>query len=154
MSPPGIATTIQSDRRSRPNHLVLSWTVDDLVVGETRQVRDGGVRPPDTPGLGVGVGPQGLGEVCGLGVRGRDLDMRIGAYVGGTFTDVVLMESSGRIRTSKVLSTPPDFEAAVLAAIEQMMMPAGLPGTAVQEVAHGTRWQPMPCWSAGAQRRR
>ena len=64
--------------------------------------------------------------------------MRIGADVGGTFTDVVLMESSGRIRTSKVLSTPPDFEAAVLAAIEQMMMSAGLPGTAVQEVAHGT----------------
>ena len=64
--------------------------------------------------------------------------MRIGADVGGTFTDVVLMESSGRIWTSKVPSTPPDFEGAVLTAIEQLMKVAGLPGTAVQEVAHGT----------------
>ena len=38
---------------NRPSQALISWAADDLVVGETRQVRDGGVRPPDTPGLGV-----------------------------------------------------------------------------------------------------
>ncbi len=37
----------------RPSQALISWAADDLVVGETWHVRDGGVRPPDTPGLGV-----------------------------------------------------------------------------------------------------
>ena len=35
--------------------------------------------------------------------------MRIGADVGGTFTDVVLIDASGNLWTHKVPSTPPDF---------------------------------------------
>jgi N-methylhydantoinase A len=35
---------------------------------------------------------------------------RMGADVGGTFTDVILMEDEGRIWTHKAPSTPPDFE--------------------------------------------
>ena len=84
--------------------------------------------------------------------------MRIGADVGGTFTDVVLIDASGNIWTHKVPSTPPDFERAVLNAIEHLLhttdatplrrgerqgSPSPLPlsggsGTAVSEVAHGT----------------
>ena len=37
--------------------------------------------------------------------RGR---IRIGADVGGTFTDVLLLDSTGKIWTQKVPSTPPD----------------------------------------------
>ena len=84
--------------------------------------------------------------------------MRIGADVGGTFTDVVLIDASGNIWTHKVPSTPPDFEQAVLNAIEHLLRTAdatplrrgerqgsssppplsGGSGTAVSEVAHGT----------------
>lgn len=64
--------------------------------------------------------------------------LRIGADVGGTFTDVILLDEKGHIWTQKVPSTPPDFEQAVLAASEQLLQKAGALGTAVREVAHGT----------------
>lgn len=37
----------------RPSQALINWVEDDLVLGEPWLVRDGGVRPPDTPGLGV-----------------------------------------------------------------------------------------------------
>lgn len=64
--------------------------------------------------------------------------MRIGADVGGTFTDVVLINASGNIWTHKVPSTPPDFEKAVLNAIEHLLRTTNATGTTVSEVAHGT----------------
>ena len=84
--------------------------------------------------------------------------MRIGADVGGTFTDVVLIDASGNLWTHKVPSTPPNFEQAVLNAIEHLLRttnatplrrgerqgapsPPPLSGgseTTVSEVAHGT----------------
>ena len=64
--------------------------------------------------------------------------MRIGADVGGTFTDVILLDDQGNIRTHKVPSTPPDFERAVLQASADLLRRAGAGGTAVGEVAHGT----------------
>lgn len=64
--------------------------------------------------------------------------MRIGADVGGTFTDVVLIDASGNIWTHKVPSTPPDFERAVLNAIEHLLRTTDAAGTTVSEVAHGT----------------
>ena len=35
--------------------------------------------------------------------------IRIGADVGGTFTDIILMNDAGNIWRHKVPSTPPDF---------------------------------------------
>ncbi len=64
--------------------------------------------------------------------------MRIGADVGGTFTDVVLIDANGNIWTHKVPSTPPDFERAVLNAIEHLLRTTDAAGTTVSEVAHGT----------------
>lgn len=83
--------------------------------------------------------------------------LRIGADVGGTFTDVVLIDANGNLWTHKVPSTPPNFERAVLNAIEHLLnttnanppdkggkaipmdrdLTGGL-GTTVSEVAHGT----------------
>ena len=37
----------------RPSQALINWIEDDLVLGDPWLVRDGGVRPPDTPGLGV-----------------------------------------------------------------------------------------------------
>ncbi len=64
--------------------------------------------------------------------------MRLGADVGGTFTDVVLLDDQGNIWTHKVPSTPPDFEQAVLQASAGLLQRAAVDGSAVCEVAHGT----------------
>ena len=59
--------------------------------------------------------------------------MRIGADVGGTFTDVLVLDADGRVRFTKVLSTPPDYDRAVIDAAAQL---GG--GEAVEAVVHGT----------------
>ena len=59
---------------------------------------------------------------------------RIGVDVGGTFTDVILQSADGTASVRKVLSTPPDYDRAVVEAV------AGLtadPAT-VDGVVHGT----------------
>ena len=64
--------------------------------------------------------------------------LRIGADVGGTFTDVVVIDERGNVAHRKVPSTPPDFEQAVLAAVRAMLPELNAPGSAVAAVAHGT----------------
>lgn len=64
--------------------------------------------------------------------------MRIGADVGGTFTDVVLTDGAGRIWTHKLPSTPPDFEQAALAGIRRTLSRSGAAGGDVGLVSHGT----------------
>jgi N-methylhydantoinase A len=65
-------------------------------------------------------------------------NIRIGADVGGTFTDVVLIDAQGEVWTHKAPSTPPHFEVAVLQAISGLLDQMNAPGSAVAEVAHGT----------------
>jgi N-methylhydantoinase A/oxoprolinase/acetone carboxylase beta subunit len=62
-----------------------------------------------------------------------DNNARIGADVGGTFTDVILQRADGSATVRKLLSTPPNYDAAVVEAA------AGLAaGTPVAAVVHGT----------------
>ena len=63
---------------------------------------------------------------------------RIGADVGGTFTDVILMDAGGNLWTHKIPSTPPDFERAVLEAIARLLKETGTPGESIGDVSHGT----------------
>jgi len=58
---------------------------------------------------------------------------RIGVDVGGTFTDVVLHRADGSVAVRKLLSTPPDYDRAVVEAVGGLV-----DGTAVREVVHGT----------------
>jgi L-alanine-DL-glutamate epimerase-like enolase superfamily enzyme len=37
----------------RPSQALIDWVEDDLILGETWLVSEGGVRPPEAPGLGV-----------------------------------------------------------------------------------------------------
>src|SRR3954451_22392761 len=57
---------------------------------------------------------------------------RIGVDVGGTFTDVIAHEPDGTARMVKVLSTPPDYDTAVVDAV------AALKRDEVAGVVHGT----------------
>jgi N-methylhydantoinase A len=64
--------------------------------------------------------------------------VRVGADVGGTFTDVILTDSEGNIRSYKLPSTPPDYERAVLAGIEQLLRQQGVESELPGEITHGT----------------
>lgn len=64
--------------------------------------------------------------------------LRIGADVGGTFTDLVAIDAAGRIWTHKLPSTPPDFERAVLEATAHLLRAVDSTGEAVSLIAHGT----------------
>lgn len=37
----------------RPNQALISWIEDDLITGDMWTIKDGGVRPPQSPGLGI-----------------------------------------------------------------------------------------------------
>ncbi|MCY3755496.1 MAG: hydantoinase/oxoprolinase family protein [Alphaproteobacteria bacterium] len=64
---------------------------------------------------------------------------RIGVDIGGTFTDVaVLDEESGRAGIAKVLTTPRDFGAAVIDGIRTALGEYGIDPASVSLVSHAT----------------
>lgn len=64
---------------------------------------------------------------------------RLGVDVGGTFTDVLLInEASGAIHTAKVPSTPADPSLGVLFGIERACASGGVDPAAITHVMHGT----------------
>ena len=64
---------------------------------------------------------------------------RLGVDVGGTFTDVLLVnEIDGSCHTAKVLSTPDDSSLGVLTGIEKVCRLARIEATDVTHVMHGT----------------
>ncbi|MGH7211275.1 MAG: hydantoinase/oxoprolinase N-terminal domain-containing protein, partial [Acetobacteraceae bacterium] len=64
---------------------------------------------------------------------------RIGIDVGGTFTDVALVEETGaRIAIVKVPTTPRDFGAAVIAGIRQGLLDNSIDAAEVSLLSHAT----------------
>ncbi|MDI3468424.1 MAG: N-methylhydantoinase A [Pseudolabrys sp.] len=63
---------------------------------------------------------------------------RIGVDVGGTFTDVVLALSDGRIYVNKTTTTPDDPGEGVVAGIASILREAGVRPSDIAEVVHGT----------------
>ncbi|MBN3787315.1 hydantoinase/oxoprolinase family protein [Burkholderia sp. Ac-20353] len=63
---------------------------------------------------------------------------RIGVDIGGTFTDLVLLDENGQVAYTKVSSTPAAPEEAVLIGVERILKQAGLRTSDVTEVLHGT----------------
>jgi N-methylhydantoinase A len=67
------------------------------------------------------------------------MSARIGVDIGGTFTDLVIVdETSGAIRVGKVLTTPKDPAHGVEHGVQSLLDEAGLDGARVHAVAHGT----------------
>ena len=64
--------------------------------------------------------------------------MRVGADVGGTFTDVVVVDEDGRISARKVPSTPHAFEVAVVEGSSAAVVDSGGRLAAVTDFRHGT----------------
>jgi N-methylhydantoinase A/oxoprolinase/acetone carboxylase beta subunit len=68
----------------------------------------------------------------------QEARVRVGADVGGTFTDIVMVDDAGTVDKHKMLSTPPHYEFAVLQGISHLLQRrAGKPDSIV-EVTHGT----------------
>jgi 5-oxoprolinase (ATP-hydrolysing) len=64
---------------------------------------------------------------------------RIGVDVGGTFTDLILVdEEQGRITVDKIASTPDDPARAVVEGVEQLCEKAGVSLADVDNLLHGT----------------
>lgn len=71
--------------------------------------------------------------------RTRTGGLRLGVDVGGTFTDLLLLdEARGRTWTAKVPSTPEDSSKGVLNGIEKICRAAGITPGDIAEVLHGT----------------
>jgi N-methylhydantoinase A len=68
----------------------------------------------------------------------QPIHIRLGVDIGGTFTDLVLLESTGRSDFAKVSSTPAAPEQAVLTGIVELLSNNGASGASVDEVVHGT----------------
>jgi len=67
------------------------------------------------------------------------MSYRVGVDVGGTFTDLLLIdENDGTTFTAKVPSTPADPSVAVLNGIAQVCERAGIDPREVTHVLHGT----------------
>ena len=65
--------------------------------------------------------------------------LRLGVDVGGTFTDLILLdESKGKVWSAKVPSTPADSSIGVLNGIEKICREAGIKPSEISEVMHGT----------------
>ena len=65
--------------------------------------------------------------------------LKLGVDVGGTFTDVLLLEEeSGELTIAKVLSTPEDQSAGVIAGIEQACRTRGISPADVDLILHGS----------------
>ncbi|MBU3060472.1 hydantoinase/oxoprolinase family protein [Nocardia sp. NEAU-G5] len=63
---------------------------------------------------------------------------RIGADIGGTFTDVIALGPDARVVPMKVLSTPPDFENGVITGVTTALTEADIEAGQVAALLHAT----------------
>ncbi|HEV8585645.1 MAG TPA: hydantoinase/oxoprolinase family protein [Methylomirabilota bacterium] len=66
------------------------------------------------------------------------MSFRAGVDIGGTFTDIVLLDAAGRIHTKKVSSSVDDYARAIVAGLAEVFGETGLSGGALSEILHGT----------------
>jgi N-methylhydantoinase A len=66
------------------------------------------------------------------------MTLRVGVDIGGTFTDIVLLDSDGQPRTRKVSSTVDDYARAIAEALAELFAEHGIAGADIEEIRHGT----------------
>lgn len=62
----------------------------------------------------------------------------IGVDVGGTFTDLVLIDTKGNTRIAKVASTPDDYAKGILEGLSDILSSGSIAVSSVDEILHGT----------------
>ena len=70
--------------------------------------------------------------------RRRTTLFRVGVDIGGTFTDLVLLDASGRLHTKKVSSSVDDYARAIVDGLGEVFRDTGITGADLAEVLHGT----------------
>ena len=68
----------------------------------------------------------------------KEKTYRVGADIGGTFTDIVLMGDDGSIATKKVSSTPADYGVAIATGLAKLLKETDVDTTAIEGIVHGT----------------
>ena len=63
---------------------------------------------------------------------------RVGVDIGGTFTDIVLMDLNGNVLTKKISSSVDNYAQAIVDGLAEVFETHGLAGQDVLEVLHGT----------------
>ena len=86
---------------------------------------------------GVWQGPQTTGPGPRLLMTARSQDIRLGADIGGTFTDIVL-DVRGALHSTKVLTTPAAPEQAILDGLAIVAREANIAPAEIGLVIHGT----------------
>ena len=64
-------------------------------------------------------------------------EVRLGVDVGGTFTDVVILRADGTVVPKKVLSSPPNFGAAIKRSVLDVLGENGIEPGQIAEYTHG-----------------
>ncbi|MBI4184564.1 MAG: hydantoinase/oxoprolinase family protein [Proteobacteria bacterium] len=63
---------------------------------------------------------------------------RLGVDIGGTFTDIVLLDPNGTLHSKKVLSTPDDYSRAIEEGVLALLQSTGIAAGDIIEFGHGT----------------
>tara|TARA_B100000676_G_C18087399_1_gene856240 strand:- start:1609 stop:3696 length:2088 start_codon:yes stop_codon:yes gene_type:complete len=63
---------------------------------------------------------------------------RLGVDIGGTFTDIVLLDENGVLRNKKILSSPDDYSRAIEEGVRELLNTTGVKPEEIVELAHGT----------------
>ena len=51
----------------------------------------------------------------------KPMSFRVGADIGGTFTDIVLVDAGGKVATCKVSSTPDNYSRAIVDGVRELI---------------------------------
>lgn len=73
-----------------------------------------------------------------MDTNGVGMQCRMGVDIGGTFTDIVLVDDAGMVYSKKVLSTPHDYSEAIEDGVRALLDELQLSPAAVREFAHAT----------------
>jgi len=68
----------------------------------------------------------------------RGSGFRVGADIGGTFTDIIVLAPDGTIYSKKVPSTPDDYSLAIERGVLDLLSETGISAVDLREFTHGT----------------